>query len=447
MANGKENAATAAEDIFSRPSEFRQSTVLAVWEKGKSVRGKPNHRYDWRNGNVVGPWEPGQSRDGVWDVGHIEPWYKVVERLKKVKGVTREMVLDEFNDLDNLGVEDPETNRKLGVNSRVMGVDRLPYKEEEKALFEDKHEHDRHGLLDNFHRQIEEKSAHVEQRVQRYNMREASMTKETEATENTVELPKRVIVWDTETTGLSTKNGDKIVEIGAIEMIDGKPTGKQYHQYLNPERSIPKRATDVHGITDEMVKDMPTFKEVADEFLEFVGDAPMVAHNASFDMRFINAELEAAGKEPIGDERKIDSLRIARKVFPDFDKHTLDVLAEHYGVDTSARDESHGGLVDTIILGEVYAKLSQDAKDKGVDVMNLDADKKKAKAYIAGDTDDREFEKAARWEQAMQQEWLAAHGKADIELTEAPTDRSGGFAERLREELARQANERGGVSL
>lgn len=440
-----ENQASAEEDIFSRPSEFRQSTVLAVWEKSKHVKGKPNCRYDWRNGNVIGPWEPGESRDGVWDVGHIEPWYKVVERLKTMKGVTREMVLDEFNDLDNLAAEDPETNRKLGSNSRIMGVDRLPYEEEENTLFEFKHQGEREGLRKQFHEQIEEKSAGVDIRLSQYRKKGTNMAKEEKKETAAVDLPGRVIVWDTETTGLSPKNGDKIVEIGAIEMVDGKPTGKKYHQYINPERHIPKYATEVHGIDDEKVKDMPVFKDIADDFLEFVGDAPLVAHNASFDMRFINAELEQAGYDEIGNERKIDTLRLAKKLLPDLEKHTLDTLAEHFGVDTSEREDFHGGLVDTIILAEVYQGLSEMAKEQGVDVLNISG--KKAGAFMRPDAAEREFAEAARVEQAFQQQRLAKHGKADVALQDAPTDRSQSFAERLREELDRQKSERGGISL
>lgn len=438
---------SAQEDIFSRPSEFRQSTVLAVWEKSQRVRGKPDHRRDWRNGNLIGPWEPGQPRDGVWDVGHIEPWYRVVERLKKVEGVTREMVLDEFNDIDNLAAEDPGTNRRLGVNSRIMGVDRLPYEEEEKTLFEFKHESERDGLLEQFHRQIDEKAASVDARLNRYRQGayRARQTGEGQEMEK-AKLPKRVIVWDTETTGLSPANGDKIVEIGAVELVDGKPTGKKYHQYLNPERRIPKRATDVHGITDEMVKDKPTFREVADDFLEFIGDAPLVAHNASFDMRFINAELEQAGRDTIGDERKIDTLRLAKRVLPDLPKHTLDTLAEHFGVDTSDREEFHGGLVDTIILAEIYQGLAKLAQEQDVDVLNLGA-KKKPNAFVRGDAAEREFEQAAQVEAALQQEWLAKHGKAGIRVEEAPTHRPQSFAERVREEQAarQQSGERGGI--
>lgn len=425
-------------DIFFRPSEFRQSTVLAIWEKGKRVKGKPNHRHDWRNGNVVGPWEPGQLRDGVWDVGHIEPWYRVVERLKKVKGVTREMVLDEFNDLENLGVEDPETNRKLGVNSRVMGVERLPYEKEEETLFESKQEEERQALRQRFRQAIDEKSEHVNTRIGHYARKGTDMTEEKK---DAVKQPKRVIVWDTETTGLSTKNGDKIVEIGAIEMVDGKPTGKQYHQYINPERSIPSRATAVHGITDEMVKDKPIFKDIAEDFLKFVGDAPLVAHNASFDMRFINAELEAVKRDAIPDEKSIDTLKLARRVLPELDSHTLDVLAEHFDVDTSGREDVHGGLVDSVILSEVYQGLATLAEKQGVDIQNLGA--KSAKSRMAGDVGEQEFDKAARFEQAAQEARLAKKGKAP----HAEENTRGGFAERLRDELQRQENTRGGIGL
>lgn len=406
------------EDIFSRPSEFRVDTVLAVWDKAKRVPGKPNHRYDWRNGILIGPWEPGESRDGVWDMGHIEPWYKVVEELKKVDGITREQVIDEFNNLDNLGVEDPETNRALGGNSRRAGVLRLPYEAEEAVLFEDQDGQEQEAQRNAFRAQIDEKSAGVKHRAQQYR-KGADMSTESQD-EQAFNPPKRVIVWDTETTGFSPKSGDKLVEIGAIEMIDGKPTGKQYHQYINPERHIPSRATKVHGIDDEMVKDMPVFKDIAQEFLDFVGDAPMVAHNANFDMRFINAELSANGFKEISDARKIDTLRLAKELLPDLPEYDLDTLADHFDVDRSSREGGHGGLVDTIILGGVYAKLAELAKEQHVEIV----ESHKSSAYAAYGADERAFSDAV----AQELQW------------QAPV--KGGFAER---ELGKQghASERG----
>jgi DNA polymerase III subunit epsilon len=419
----KDAQGAVADDIFSRPSEFRVDTVLTVWEKAKPVKGKPNHRYDWRNGILIGPWEPGQARDGVWDMGHIEPWYKVVEKLKAVEGITREQVIDEFNNIDNLGVEDPETNRKLGVNSRRAGVERLSYEAEEETLFEETHSGEKEARRNRFRAQIDEKSQHVEERVEHYRKGTHMSTDTPEKQdEKAFNPPKRVIVWDTETTGFSPKSGDKLVEIGAVEVVDGKPTGKKYHQYINPERSIPSRATDVHGITDEDVKDMPVFKDIAQDFLDFVGDAPLVAHNASFDMRFINAELEGNGFEPIGDERKIDTLRLAKQLLPDLGEYDLDTLADHFDVDRSGRDDFHGGLVDTIILAEVYQKLSVMAKEQNVQLVESPG----IAARMAPDAADKAFDRAAELEQKWQ----------DAKTQQAPE--KGGFAQRIRDEQARK---------
>lgn len=404
----------AAEDIFSRPSEFRQSAVLAVWERAKPVKGKPDHRYDWRNGIVVGPWKPGENRDGIWDMGHKEAWYKVVERLKKVEGITREQVLDEFNDLDNLGVEDPETNRGLGVNSRIRGEGRLSYGHEEEVLFDRTHAAEKEPLRQQFRAQIDEQQEKVEQRIRQYGSKGMNDKKE--------QAPERVIVWDTETTGLSPKRGDRIVEIGAIEMVDGKPTGEQFHVYINPERHIPKQATDVHGITDEDVKDAPKFADIAQDFLDFVGDAPLVAHNASFDMRFINAELEGAGHAPIGNDRKIDTLRIARQVLPELENYSLDTLADHFGVDRSGRDDFHGGLVDTLILGEVYQHLAGLAVEQGVQLIAGEE-----KARLAPDAEERRFEQAVRDEVALHPQWQRAKGFADRLREEEDRSQGGGI--------------------
>lgn len=385
-----ENQAVA-DDIFSRPSEFRQSAVLEVWARATPVPGKPDHRYDWRNGKLVGPWKEGESRDGIWDMGHKEAWYKVVERLKQVDGITREQVLDEFNDLDNLGVEDPETNRGLGVNSRRQGVGRLSYAQEEETLFADTHAAEKEPRRQQFRTEIDAQQEKVEQRIRQYGSKNMSNDKQND---------ERVIVWDTETTGLSPSRGDRIVEIGAIEMVNGKATGEKFHVYINPERSIPKRASDVHGITDEDVKDAPKFAEIADDFLKFVGDSPLVAHNANFDMRFINAELEGAGHAPIGNDRKIDTLRIARQVLPDLENHSLDTLADHFKVDRSGRDDFHGGLVDTLILGEVYQNLAKLAKEQGVSLTAAEEG-----ARRAPHADEHEFAKAVQQEMQDHPAW------------------------------------------
>lgn len=165
----------------------------------------------------------------------------------------------------------------------------------------------------------------------------------------------REIVWDTETTGFDPQSGDRLVEIGAVELFNHMPTGEVYHQYINPQRSMPKEAFDVHGLGDDFLADKPLFKSIAQSFIDFIGDAKIVAHNASFDMRFINAELTRAGMDKIPMERSVDTLEIARRKFPGA-QNSLDALCRRFGVDNSAR-EKHGALLDSEILAEVYLEL------------------------------------------------------------------------------------------
>jgi DNA polymerase-3 subunit epsilon len=165
----------------------------------------------------------------------------------------------------------------------------------------------------------------------------------------------REIVLDTETTGFEPGEGDRIVEIGAVELFNHMPTGKTYHQYINPERSMPQGAFEVHGLGDEFLRDKPVFKKVGQAFLDFVGDATMVIHNAAFDMKFLNAELEWAGLSLLPNKQALDTLAIARKRFPG-SPASLDALCRRFGVDNSAR-EKHGALLDSEILAEVYLEL------------------------------------------------------------------------------------------
>ncbi len=165
----------------------------------------------------------------------------------------------------------------------------------------------------------------------------------------------REIVLDTETTGLEPARGDRIVEIGAVELINHMPTGKTYHQYINPERTMPQEAYEVHGLSDEFLADKPVFKEIAADFLAFIGDSRLVIHNASFDMKFINAELEWAGLPGLPMERAHDTLAVARQKFPG-SPASLDALCRRFGIDNSSR-ELHGALLDSEILAEVYLEL------------------------------------------------------------------------------------------
>jgi DNA polymerase III subunit epsilon len=165
----------------------------------------------------------------------------------------------------------------------------------------------------------------------------------------------REIVLDTETTGLDPATGDRIVEIGAVELINHLPTNRSFHQYINPQRAMPAAAFDVHGLSDDFLRDKPVFRAIAAAFLEFIGDAPLVIHNASFDMKFLNFELAKAGLDTLPDSRATDTLLIARQKFPG-SPASLDALCRRFGVDTTAR-EKHGALLDSEILAEVYLEL------------------------------------------------------------------------------------------
>ena len=165
----------------------------------------------------------------------------------------------------------------------------------------------------------------------------------------------REIVLDTETTGFEPFEGDRLVEIGAVELNGHVPTGRTYHQYINPQRSLPKEAFEVHGLGDEFLADKPLFKDVAQDFLDFIGDAKLVIHNAAFDMKFLNAELGWVDKPLLPMDQAIDTLMIARRKFPG-SPASLDALCRRFGIDNSART-LHGALLDSEILAEVYLEL------------------------------------------------------------------------------------------
>jgi DNA polymerase-3 subunit epsilon len=166
----------------------------------------------------------------------------------------------------------------------------------------------------------------------------------------------REIVFDTETTGLSPAGGDRMVEIGCIEMIGRVETGRHYHCYFNPERSMPSEAEAVHGLSDVFLSDKPRFADKAEELLEFIGDAPLVAHNASFDFGFLNHELGQCGRPAVCMSRMVDTLVLARSRHPGA-KHSLDALCTRFGVDRSHRVK-HGALLDAQLLAQVYIELT-----------------------------------------------------------------------------------------
>jgi len=175
----------------------------------------------------------------------------------------------------------------------------------------------------------------------------------------------REIVLDTETTGMDPIKGDKMVEIGCVELINHLQTGNHYHVYINPEREIPAEATAVHGITNEFVKDKPVFGEVIGAFMDFIGDSKLIIHNAEFDMKFINAELKTYGFPSMDDRRVIDTLKIARKKFPGSPAN-LDALCRRFNIDNSNRT-LHGALLDSQLLAEVYLELLG-GRQQGLDI-------------------------------------------------------------------------------
>jgi DNA polymerase III subunit epsilon len=165
----------------------------------------------------------------------------------------------------------------------------------------------------------------------------------------------REIVLDTETTGLDPLQGDRIVEIGCIELLNRIPTGKTFHSYVNPEREMPASASAIHGLSTEFLRHKPVFATIADEFLDFLKDSALVIHNAGFDIAFINAELERAARPPLGRDRLVDTLLLARRKHP-AGPNRLDDLCARYGIDNSRRTR-HGALLDAEILAELYIDL------------------------------------------------------------------------------------------
>ena len=165
----------------------------------------------------------------------------------------------------------------------------------------------------------------------------------------------REIVMDTETTGLDPTDGHRVVEIGAVELVNHLPTGRTYHQYVNPERPMPADAFRVHGLGDDFLIDKPVFARIADGFLDFIGEARLVIHNAAFDMAMLNAEFARLGRPILPMTRALDTVELARRRFPGAQVN-LDALCKRFGIDNSAR-ERHGALLDSELLAEVYLEL------------------------------------------------------------------------------------------
>jgi DNA polymerase III subunit epsilon len=185
----------------------------------------------------------------------------------------------------------------------------------------------------------------------------------------------REIVLDTETTGMDPSTGDRIIEIGALELINHLPTGKTYHAYINPERSVPPEATAVHGITDAFLKDKPTFGEIVGDFVSFIDGGVLVIHNAEFDVKFLNHELKKFGYQTLDLRRVTDTVKMARQKFPGSPAN-LDALCRRFGIDNSSRT-LHGALLDAQLLAEVYLELLG-GRQQGFDIVSSSTAQTKA---------------------------------------------------------------------
>lgn len=166
----------------------------------------------------------------------------------------------------------------------------------------------------------------------------------------------REIVLDTETTGFDPARGDRIVEIGCVELVNHIPTGNTFQRYVNPERDVPDTATAIHGLTREFLSGHPVFAGVAEDFVAFIADSPLIIHNAAFDLGFVNAELVRIEREPVPAARALDTVQLARRKIPPGASASLDALCARFGIDTSMR-ALHGALKDALLLAEVYLEL------------------------------------------------------------------------------------------
>ena len=185
----------------------------------------------------------------------------------------------------------------------------------------------------------------------------------------------RAILLDTETTGLSTKIGHKIIEIGCVEMVDYIETGNIFHKYINPKRSIPESSTQIHGITNDKVMNEPTFAEIAKSFLDFINDSKLIIHNAVFDIGFLNFELSQTQYNEIASDRVIDTLQIARKKFPG-SPVSLYALCKRFNISLENR-KHHGALLDSQLLAQIYLELTKESQSVISFVTNFDTKKRK----------------------------------------------------------------------
>lgn len=191
----------------------------------------------------------------------------------------------------------------------------------------------------------------------------------------------REIVLDTETTGLSPEKGDRVVEIGCVELINHVPSQNTFQVYLNPERDMDEGAQKIHGLTNEFLIDKPRFEEIAEDFISYIGNSKIIAHNASFDINFLNSELVRVNKDKIPEERVVDTLKIAREKFPG-GRNSLDALCKRFLIDNSNR-KLHGALLDSELLAEVYLELIGGKEpDLALAVENINVDEKENQLVI-----------------------------------------------------------------
>ena len=223
----------------------------------------------------------------------------------------------------------------------------------------------------------------------------------------------REIVLDTETTGFDPASGHRVVEIGCVELINHMPTGETYHVYLNPERDMPEEAFKVHGLSEEFLSDKPLFGAVAEQFMTFIGDARLVIHNADFDMKFLNWELQMLGIPTLPRERALDTVAMARKRFPG-SPASLDALCRRFGIDNSKRDK-HGALLDAELLAHVYLELIGGREPA---LALAAASSRQASATGAAQAEIVRQARAPRPHAATEEE-RAAHGEFIAKLTDA----------------------------
>ena len=225
----------------------------------------------------------------------------------------------------------------------------------------------------------------------------------------------REIIFDTETTGFDPATGDRMVEIGCIEMVSRVMTGKHYHAYFNPQRPMPAAAEQVHGLSDRFLSDKPTFGERADELLAFLGDSPLVAHNASFDFGFLNHELQHCGRPPVSMDRMVDTVALARVKNPGA-KLSLDALCTRYGIDRSHRVK-HGALLDAELLSQLYIELTG-GRQIGLGLADNDGSNKITGQMDVNSIQTTKIFRAARTHSASAEE-LARHAEFVAKIKDA----------------------------